>query len=97
MNEVIKNAARLRDHLLDVAKELRLRRDGNIELWELDAKACDDAAAMLRKLGTEVTRLRLAIGHHKYGMMSCADLFQIPDTWNDDGGEARRKRDKSDE
>ena len=82
---VIKDAIKLRSRLLDVAKELRIRRDGNLELNEMDAKSCDDSAAMLRKLGTEVTRLREGIGCFKYGRLSRISLIQLPDTWNDNG------------
>ena len=81
---VIAEAIKIRDNVRSAAKEFRYRRDGNKELNEMDAKACEDAAVMLQKLGTEVTRLRLAIGHYKYGMMSRQDLIKIPDTWNDD-------------
>ena len=81
---VIKDAIKLRDRLLDVAKELRYRRDGNLELNERDAKSCDDAAAMLQKLGTEVTRLREGIGCFKYGRLNRDRLIRLPDTWNSD-------------
>lgn len=87
---VIKLAIKQRDGLLDCAKEFR--RQGSIaqrnsarELAELDARACEDAAAMLKKLGTEVTRLRLTIGHFGCGRMNRSDLRKAAETWNDDG------------
>ena len=83
MDSTMREAIRLRDRLLDVAKELRLRRDGLPELNKLDAQSCDDSAQMLQKLGTEVTRLREGIGHFEYGMMSRHDLIQMPRRWNE--------------
>lgn len=80
---VIRDAIKLRDRLRDVAKELRMRRDGNVECNEMDAQSCDDSADMLQKLGTEVSRLREGIGHFKYGQMSRVNLIGMPDTWND--------------
>jgi hypothetical protein len=69
---VIERAIKLRDRLLDCAKEfdfnaLRYMKLGAREAVEEDAKACREAAEMMAKLGTEVTRLRLGIQHFYYG------------------------------
>ena len=81
---IIESAIRLRDRLLELSKELRRNGPMNNEtLRRMDAANCEEAAKMLEKLGTEVTRLRLAIGHHSYRRMSHADLVRIADTWND--------------
>ena len=82
MDETIQRAKRLRDSLLDVSTEFHLRRDGNLELNKMNASFCRDAADMLRTLGTEVERLRMAIGCFEYGRMSREDLVKIPLSWN---------------
>lgn len=81
---VIAAAIKLRDRLGDVAKEIGYRRDGNAELNAMDAKVCADAAAMLEKLGTEVTRLRLGIGHLYYGRLDRTELWNMSRNWNSD-------------
>jgi hypothetical protein len=86
---IIAQATKLRDGLLSAAKEFRYigarsTRAATQELTEHDAKTCEDAAKMLRKLGIEVTRLRLAIGHYSYGKLSRADLISMVGNWNDE-------------
>ena len=85
---ILDQAVQLRDDLLRTAKEFRfmggpLASKATKELLALDAKTCDDAAKMLQKLGTEVTRLRLGIGHYKYGMLDRSDLIRISESWNE--------------
>lgn len=80
MGSVLKDAGLLRDHLRELARFLRSGPLIDAELRAPDADCCDDAAAMLQKLGTEVTRLRLSIGRYRYHMMSRADLVALPDT-----------------
>ena len=56
-------------------------------LAEHDAVACERAAAMLEKLGTEVTRLRLGISHYYYcdhTGMSVVELRRMTENWNGD-------------
>lgn len=48
----------------------------------MDGNTCEAAALMLKKLGNEVTRLRLAIGHYTAGRMSRTDLDFIAMTWD---------------
>lgn len=86
---IIDQAIRLRDGLLSAAKEFRHTGACSThavtkELTEHDAKTCEDAAKMLRKLCTEITRLRLGIGHYKYGKLARADLISMTETWNDE-------------
>jgi len=86
---VIRDAIRLRDRLLDVTKEHDYKaraatHKSTIECAEMDAQTCRAAAAMLEKLGTEVTRLRLGIGHLHYGMMDRLELNQMTKNWNAD-------------
>ena len=85
---ILDQAVKLRDGLLGAANEFRCR--GALtksavtkELSELDAKTCEDAAKMHQKLGTEVTRLRLGIGHYKYGMLDRSDLIRMSESWNE--------------
>jgi len=80
---VIMKAVKLRDGLLDVSKEIGFRRDGNAELKAIDAKTCDESAKMLQVLGTEVTRLRRAIGHYLHGQLDRHSLRKITENWND--------------
>ena len=82
---VIAQAIQIRDRLKDVSKEIGMRQDGNKELNDMDAETCTDAAHMLQKHGTEVTRLREVIGHYRYGMIERAALFRVMESWNDDG------------
>lgn len=86
---VIDQAIKLRDRLLDVAKELRIaarsaKTDAGRQCADMDAKTCDDAAAMLQKLGTEVTRLRQGIGCFHYGRIDRFALRRMSENWNDD-------------
>jgi hypothetical protein len=69
---VIRKAVELRSALLQTAKEIqcRIRPDSSEatrSLLALDVAVCLDASDMLKKLGTEVIRLREAIGCHHYG------------------------------
>lgn len=85
---VIRDAIKLRDGLLECAREFRVyggksRHASGRELAEMDAKVCENAAVMLQKLGTEVTRLRLCIGHFDYGRMDRSDLRRATQNWND--------------
>ncbi len=85
---IIDQAIRLRDGLLGAANEFRHIGGPSAnavtkELMELDAKTCEDAAKMLQKLGTEVTRLRLGIGHYRYGMVDRSALVRMSESWNE--------------
>ena len=80
---IIQHAIKLRSQLLDVAKELGRPPAMNMQLRAMDAKTCNDSAEMLKKLGTEIARLRLGIGHYEYGKISRHDLIQMPRSWND--------------
>ena len=87
---VIKDAIKLRDGLLEAAKEFRILarradRQTTRELREFDADCCEAAAKMMAKLGTEVTRLRLGIGHHLSGQMPLDrhELRKMTVDWND--------------
>jgi hypothetical protein len=85
---VIRAAIKIRNRLVDCAKEFRIhgrmaRKPAGVEMAEHDAKACDEAAAMLQKLGTEVTRLRLSIQHFNAGRMSRFELSEVVKNWND--------------
>lgn len=86
---VIAEAVKLRDKLLEVAKELRIqgkmaRSTSGKTLAAMDAKACDDSARMLEKLGTEVTRLRLGILTYCDGRMEERGLRNMAKNWNGD-------------
>lgn len=86
---VIRDAIKLHDRILAAGREFEIRKrcarsQAESELAEADFYACQDAAAMLKKLGTEVTRLRLAIQHFDYGRMSRLELRQITANWNGD-------------
>ena len=85
---IINQAKKLHGGLLSAAKEFRYigarsTHAASKELMEHDAKTCEDAAKMLRKLGTEITRLRLGIGHYEYGKLTRADLIGMTENWND--------------
>lgn len=92
-DSVIADGIKLRDRLLGTAKELRIQAEMHkvlgkatqSELCDMDAQVCEESAEMMQKLGTEVTRLRLGIGHFKHGQMSKLDLCKFPNTWNDTG------------
>lgn len=84
---VITQARNLRDGLQSAAVEFRRiaarsSHTATKELAEIDARICLDAAKMLQKLGTEVTRLRLGIGHYKYGKLDRLDLIKMATNWN---------------
>lgn len=82
---ILREAIRIRTYLESVAKELRYRREESkdkMELNEYDAKTCDQAMTMLQTLGTEVTRLREAIGCHFYHKLDRGRLWDIAKTWN---------------
>jgi hypothetical protein len=86
---VITEAIKLRDRILACGREFEIRKRTarspvDAELAEVDFQACQEAAAMLQKLGTEVTRLRLAIQHFDYGRISRFDLREITTNWNGD-------------
>lgn len=81
-DETLARAKKLRDGLLSTAKEIRLRRDGDAQLNEHDAKTCEDAAAMLQTLGTEVDRLRQGVGCFFEGRLDRATLKNMVRTWN---------------
>jgi precorrin-6x reductase len=90
-DQVIERAIKLRDQLLECAKEfdihaLRYTRPGARKAVESDAKACREAAEMMAKLGTEVTRLRLGIQHFDHGRIDRFELREMVENWN---GEAR--------
>ena len=84
---VIRDAIKLRDRLVECAKEFRIlgkrAKTPAGASWAIDANACDQAAAMLQKLGTEVTRLRLTIQHFDAGRMSRLELRKVVGNWND--------------
>lgn len=87
LDPIIAQAAKLRDGLISAAKEFhflgaRSASAHTKELMEYDAKTCEDAEKMLKKLGIEVTRLRLGIDHYSYGHLSRADLIRMTDNWN---------------
>lgn len=75
-------ARRLRAKLADIAAEMELKGS---ELHLYEAELVRQAQDLLLILGTEVERLRLAIGHHRYGRLESRELWRIPETWN--GGE----------
>lgn len=86
---VIAEAIKLRDRILACGREFELRkraarRPADAELAEYDFQSCQETAAMLQKLGTEVTRLRLAIQHFDCGRMSRFELHEITTNWNGD-------------
>ena len=89
MDTTITQAIKLRDGLLSAASEFRhigtrSTRSITRKLLEHDAKVCEDSAKMLQKFSTEVTRLRLGIGHYGYGKLSRTDLINMIENWNDD-------------
>lgn len=72
----IERAVRLKKDLTNLVPEMRS---------EFDRSTCIETVAMLQSLGTEVTRLRLAIGTFLYGRMDRHELRKISETWNDGG------------
>lgn len=98
--ETIEFAVKLRDGLRDTAKNATLDaqmmrligKDGTkesrvnaAELKDYEATIAVQAALMLEKLGTEVTRLRLSIGCHlDTGDPTRADMRKIVTNWNGD-------------
>jgi hypothetical protein len=86
---VIVKAIQLRDQLVSCADELAIqarigRNSSARELAAMEAQSCRDAAEMLEKLGTEVSRLRLAIGHFRYGRLARGALEAMANNWNGD-------------
>ena len=85
---VIAHAIKLRDRLLETAKEIRIMgnrsdRLNTKRMAEIDARGCEDAAAMLAVLGTEVTRYREGIGCCYYGREpDVRDMWRWRDNWN---------------
>ena len=84
---VIAEAIKLRDKLLECAKEFRhhgvmARTDAGKKMAEFDALICEASAEMMAKLGTEVTRLRLGIQHFDHGRMDRLELRKFPNSWN---------------
>lgn len=84
--DVTEEVRRLHDRLLGVAKEIGYRRGPgeNAELNAMNIEACENAAAMLRKLETEVFRLREGIGCYLNGRLERHVLRKISETWNND-------------
>lgn len=80
---VIDEALKIRDRLLNVAKEIGYQHKPGA-LRDFDMKTCKQAAEMLQKLGTEVDRLRMGIGHFHHGRMSIFDLEKMTKNWNGD-------------
>lgn len=60
------------------AKQLK----GYLDLGDTSARTCADAADMLQVLGTEVDRLRQAIGCYLYGRIDRHELRKISESWN---------------
>lgn len=87
---VIRDAIKLRDGLIECAREWRhyvqmhARTDAAKRLGEHDAQISERAAAMLEKLGTEVDRLRQAIGCFGDGRASRSELRHLVNSWNYD-------------
>lgn len=82
-------AKKLREKLGDIAIELtrnaeRSKDAAAKELLEFEALCCVEAAGMIAKLGTEVTRLRLTIQHYDHGRMTRTQLANAAETWNGD-------------
>lgn len=73
---------RIRERLLDTAKNFRMSRHGNAELNEMEAEMCEEAARAIMIFGTEVTRLRLGIQHWHAGMLDRPMLYQMSLNWN---------------
>ena len=71
----IKMAIRLRNDLVELAPTMPATFEKN---------TCVRSAEMLQTLGTEVTRLREAIGCFLYGRLDRNDLRKISETWNGD-------------
>ena len=90
---VLQQAKGLKERLLDIAQEhdYMSMKPGlstvQQDMHELDRQSCIDSANMIEKLATEVIRLRLSIGHFKYGRLSEFDLFKVSETWNQSGSE----------
>jgi hypothetical protein len=56
---------------------------GKSKVYELDVAACQQAYDLIRKLDTEVFRLRQTIGCYVQGRGEIADLRRVWTTWND--------------
>lgn len=65
------------------------REPAEKELNDYDANACFKSAAMIAKLSTEVTRLRLLIQHFDHGQIDRRTMVDATRNWNGD------KNDKS--
>lgn len=96
---VIRNAKLHASRLIEIGHEFDLKRREaeslgrtvQAELDALDGDACRCAAELLAKLGTEVIRLRLSIGHYEYGHMTRDALIRVPRTWNADPAQPDQK------
>lgn len=85
-DEIIQKAIEIRDRLVEVRKEIiihgQMAKSSSAKtLAKMDAATVGDAIALLAKLGTEVERLRLGIGHFHYGRMSANDLYKMTKKW----------------
>ena len=86
-DQVIKRSIWLRDQLLQCAKEFgyiseKTAHASAKRMAAHDKSTCEEAAAMIEKLGTEVTRLRLCIQHFDHGRMSRFALRDVVENWN---------------
>ncbi len=82
---VIADSIRLRNRLVESAafrSADTLRTDAQRELRDYDVSVMEDAALMIEKLGQEVTRLRLGIGHFEYGQIDKSLLCKMARDWN---------------
>jgi hypothetical protein len=85
MDESIKLARQLGEIAADQKARAAVAGKGpRSEMHLADAKTCEDAAALLQKLHTEVYRLREGIGCHFYGRISGPELAKMARTWNGD-------------
>ncbi len=84
MDETIKLARQLYEIAADQKARAATVGGPRHELHLVDAKTCEDAAALLQKLHTEVYRLREGIGCHFYGRISGPELVKMSQTWNGD-------------
>jgi hypothetical protein len=84
MDEAIKLARQL----YEIASDQKVRAEtvtgGRRDMHLIDAKSCEESAALLQKLATEVYRLREGIGCHHYGRLAEGDLWRMSRTWNGD-------------
>jgi len=80
-------AKRTAPQLVEIAKEIRIQHR-NAEMAEADAARCERAAVVLRKLETEVFRLRQAIGCYADGRLGLPELTEVSRSWNKDSTHA---------